>query len=66
MMTAMMLPSATPVALDEPVSCGIPDHDRPGTELVADVMRLDDAPLVWEVAGRCGFAIDFGYRSERD
>jgi hypothetical protein len=27
-------------------------------------MRVDDAPLVWEVAGRCGFATDFDYRSD--
>ena len=55
-----------PVALDEPVSCAIPGHDNPGTEVVAEVMRVDDAPFVWDVAGRCGFATDFHYRSERD
>jgi hypothetical protein len=52
------------VALDEPVSCAIPGHDHPGTELVAEVMRVDDAPLLWEVAGRCGFATDFDYCSD--
>jgi hypothetical protein len=53
-----------PVPTDEPVSCGIPGHDHPGNELVVGVMRVDDVPLVWEVAGRCGFATDFDYCSD--
>ncbi|MGH3665147.1 MAG: DUF1326 domain-containing protein [Egibacteraceae bacterium] len=53
-----------PVPTDEPVSCGIPGHDHPGIELVVDVMRVDDATLVWEVDGRCGFATDFDYCSD--
>jgi hypothetical protein len=53
-----------PVAHDEPVTCGIPGHDRPGQELVAEVLRVDDEPLAWEVTGRCAFATDFHYRSQ--
>lgn len=50
-------------ATDLPVSCGIPGHDRPGQEIVADHFRVDDESLTWEVFGRCGFATDFVYRS---
>lgn len=50
--------------VDVPVSCGIPGHDRPGTELVAGSFQVDDEPLHWEVSGRCGFATDFAYASE--
>ena len=48
---------------DQPVSCGIPGHDRPGQEIVADHFRVDDENLKWEVNGRCGFATDFAYSS---
>jgi hypothetical protein len=47
---------------DEPVACGIPGLDHPGREVVADLMRVDEAPLNWETVGRCGFATDFDYR----
>ena len=47
----------------EAVSCGIPGHDHPGSELVMDVMRVDDE-LSWEYTGKCGFATDFDYSSE--
>lgn len=45
----------------ETVTCAIPGHDHPGQEIVADVMRIDDPALAWEVRGRCGFATDFSY-----
>lgn len=38
--------------------------DRRGQELVMDVFRVADAPLAWEVRGRCGFAADFEYNSD--
>ena len=47
------------------VSCGIPGHDHPGDELQTEVMRVEDGALRWEVHGRCGFATDFDYRSDR-
>jgi hypothetical protein len=50
-------------ATDQPVSCGIPGHDRAGQEIVADHFRVDDESLQWEVNGRCGFATDFAYHS---
>jgi hypothetical protein len=55
--------TARPVASGEVVSCGIPGHDHPGEEIVADHARVDDRPLRWEVKGRCGFVTDFAYRS---
>jgi hypothetical protein len=56
--------AAESVDADGPVSCGIPGHDRPGQELRMSVLRVEDAPLTWEVSGRCGFATDFDYRSD--
>lgn len=47
-----------------PVSCGIPGHDHPGREVTADILRVSDGPLQWEVHGRCGFATDFAYAAD--
>ena len=55
----------TLVPSDLAVSCGIPGHDHPGDELQTEVMRVEDGALRWEVLGRCGFAADFDYRSDR-
>lgn len=52
-----------PVETEETVSCGIPGHDHPGTEVVAERMAVHDGPLRFEVSGRCGFATEFGYSS---
>ena len=55
--------TASPDPTELRVSCGIPGHDRPGQEIVADHFRVDDLGLKWELNGRCGFATDFAYRS---
>lgn len=55
----------TPVPSHLAVSCGIPGHDHPGEELQAEVMEVEDGTLRWEVHGRCGFAADFAYESDR-
>ena len=55
--------TAQPDLTDQPVSCGIPGHDRPGQEIVADHFRVEDESLKWAVNGRCGFATDFAYKS---
>lgn len=52
-----------PVKTAEIVSCGIPGHEHPGTEVVAETLTVDDAPLRFEVSGRCGFASVFTYSS---
>ena len=54
---------ARPLELSETVTCGIPGHDRPGQELVAALMHVDDGALHWTVTGRCGFATDFDFHS---
>jgi len=46
---------------DETVSCVVPGHDRVGEELIADVMRVKDGPLVFEYSGNCGYAATFDY-----
>ena len=33
-------------------------------EVVAEVMRVDDAPLSWDVRGRCSYAATFDYVSD--
>jgi hypothetical protein len=43
------------------VSCVIPGHDRDGEELVAEELRVDDGPLVFELTGTCGYAATFEY-----
>ena len=53
-----------PVASDESVACAIPGFDHPGQEAISDVLRVDDAPLSWDVRGRCAFATAFDYRSD--
>jgi hypothetical protein len=46
-----------------PVSCGIPGHEHPGQEIVADVFRYQDGPYDWTLHGKCGFSTDFAYTS---
>jgi hypothetical protein len=46
---------------DETVTCGIPGHERTGEELIADELRVNDAPLRFDFHGLCGFASTFDY-----
>ena len=46
---AVRLRASTPYATDEIVACGIPGYDKPGTELIADELVVDDAPFAWEL-----------------
>ena len=48
---------------DFTVTCGIPGHDFLGQELRAEIFRYEDAPLDWEMRGKCGFSSDFTYSS---
>lgn len=50
--------------VDEPITCGIPGHDKPGQEMMAYLMHVDDDPLRWTFTGRCGFSTEFDYQSE--
>ena len=47
------------------MTCVIPGHDRTGTEVVCDVLRVEDAPLCFEMTARCGYESTFDYTSER-
>ena len=53
-----------PVADQEPVSCVIPGHDRSGSELYADLLRVEEGPLSFEVSGRCAYQSTFEYSSD--
>jgi hypothetical protein len=52
-----------PVADQEPVTCVIPGHDRSGTELYADLLRVDEGPLSFELSGKCAYQSTFEYSS---
>jgi len=53
-----------PVAEQEPVTCVIPGHHRPGLELYAELLRVDEGPLAFEMTGRCAYQATFSYSSE--
>ena len=61
----VMAKTARPVSSDAPVSCGIPGHDRPGQEIIAESFQVDDGALHWSISGRCGFATSFAYSSDQ-
>jgi hypothetical protein len=52
-----------PVADQEPVTCVIPGHHRSGREVVADLLRVEDGPLEFELSGKCGYEATFEYAS---
>jgi hypothetical protein len=60
---AVSLTASRPVVSDEPVACGIPGYDQPGTELYADELVVDDEPFAWELSGNCAFVSEFVYSS---
>jgi hypothetical protein len=55
-----------PVADQEPVTCVIPGHHRSGVELHADLLRVEEGPLRFEVTGRCAYRATFSYSSGGD
>lgn len=57
------LRASRPVETDEVVSCVIPGHHHPGTELYADTLAVRDGSFEWELADTCAFVTDFDYRS---
>ena len=61
----VMAKTAQPVWSDVPISCGIPGHDRPGQESIAESFQVDDGALHWSISGRCGFATSFAYSSDQ-
>jgi hypothetical protein len=52
-----------PVPDQETVTCVIPGHGRSGTELYADLLRVDHGPLSFEFEGKCAYESTFDYSS---
>jgi hypothetical protein len=51
-----------PFLSEQPVMCGIPGKDHPGTEYYTAVLQSrEESPLTWELEDVCGFATDFAY-----
>lgn len=60
----VLLRISHPVETDQTVTCVIPGHDQPGSELYAEVLRVDDEPYEDEFAGNCAFSSRFSYSSD--
>ena len=58
---AVRLRATTPYETDSTVSCIVPGHDRPGTELINDELVVDDSPFAFELRGTCAFMREFDY-----
>jgi len=52
-----------PVDDPDPVTCVIPGHDRTGGEYHADLLRVSDGALAYELSGRCAYQSTFEYAS---
>ena len=59
---AVRLRATTPFETESTVSCVVPGHDRPGTELVNDEVVVADGTFAFELHGTCAFRRDFDYR----
>jgi hypothetical protein len=55
------LRATTPFATDSAVSCVVPGHDMPGTELVNDEVVVADGTFAFELHGTCAFTRAFDY-----
>jgi hypothetical protein len=51
---------------EEEVTCIIPGHHREGSEVIADLLRVDAGPLGFELEGVCGYETTFEYSSRND
>jgi hypothetical protein len=54
--------AAGPVETDQTVTCIVPGHDRPGTELHVESLRVEEAPFSFSFTGVCGFSTGFSYQ----
>jgi hypothetical protein len=52
-----------PLGDTEAVTCVIPGHHRPGREVLADRLAVDDGALAFELSGKCGYESSFAYSS---
>ena len=46
------------------MTCVIPGHDRSGREVVAELLRVEDGPLEFELGAKCGYEATFDYSSD--
>jgi hypothetical protein len=53
-----------PAAPDGAVSCGIPGHDHPGTEVHAKVLSVEESGFKFRYSGVCGFTTSFDYSAD--
>jgi hypothetical protein len=58
---AIRLRATTPFETDSTVSCIVPGHERPGTELVNDEVVVSDDLFDYELHGTCAFVREFDY-----
>ena len=58
---SIRLSATAPVVTDAQVSCIVPGHDRPGTELVNDEVLVRDGAFDFELHGTCAFTRTFDY-----
>ena len=54
-----------PVPEQETVTCVIPGHHRPGREVYADILSVEDGELEFEFSGKCGYESSFNYSSDQ-
>jgi hypothetical protein len=52
-----------PVEEEATVTCVIPGHHREGREVHADLIKIEDGELSFDVTGRCGYEATFAYSS---
>ena len=55
------LNAGTPFETASTVSCIVPGHDRPGTELINDEVVVNDPPFEFELHATCAFRREFDY-----
>jgi hypothetical protein len=60
----VVLRVSRPVVTEKTVTCVIPGHHQPGTELYAYELSVRDKPYEDEFAGNCAFASRFAYSSD--
>jgi hypothetical protein len=58
---AILVRARTPFETDSSVSCIVPGHDRPGTELINEAVVVSDPPFDFELRGTCAFRREFSY-----
>jgi hypothetical protein len=62
--SAVEVEAGEPASADGSVSCGIPGHDHPGTEVRAKLLSVKESDLDFRYSGVCGFTTRFDYSSD--